>query len=179
MVCCGSPAAPSLFLPRGPSLLSSLSRGFIGVVSCCQVEKCSGLGASGESDVGSGRRGSRLWVVLHPYPPLSLYIWKGSWWGVGGEGPWEGGGGRSRPNQPPRCHFSFLWPVTADKWDCGREGKKKTSEVSTGRGRPLRGLWRPGIAKPPGLLSRTPGAVRVKRWIGGHGAGRRAPGTAL
>lgn len=95
---------------------------------------------------------------------------------MGGDDPWEGGRGDSRPHRSPRCHFSFLWPVTADKWDRGRGRKKKTSEVSAGRGGPLRGPSSPRSAKRPRLRSTTPGAVRVN---GGRGAGQRARGAAL
>lgn len=107
-VCCGSPAASSLFLPREPSLLSL----FLGPPGVCAT-----AGARSRS-TRFGRRVSGLRDFSNR-PPLSLNLLEriSVGGGVGGDGPGEGGGDDSRPHQVPRCHFSSLWPVTADKWD--------------------------------------------------------------
>lgn len=121
--CCGSPAAPSISLPREPSPYSS----FLPGSPCCwSSSRCQVLRTLEPSEppqglalnLGGGVRASPDVLLLRP-PPTS---------------PWElnhlegisVGGTRGQPlgrskqflvEPAQRCHFSFLRPVTADEWD--------------------------------------------------------------
>ena len=100
-----------------------------------QVERRSGTPESWALGLGE-----RALASATPLPPLSEPEPSGRDLSGGWEGTAPGKEEGAIPGLTgPRCHFSFLWPVTADKWDQGRGRKKKTSEVSTGQGGPSEG----------------------------------------
>lgn len=75
--------------------------------------------ASRELGTQSGKRGSsslRDVLCPHPTPCEPEPSGRDLSGGLGGE-PLEEEGAILGRIQPLRCHFSFLRPVTADKWD--------------------------------------------------------------